>query len=266
MTAMTLRLCLCLSLLLLSACAHGPRRDPAGRPPVHVDLTAQGKQFAEGGDLERAEQYLAGALRTGANVNEVLPLLIRVCIAADRYEAALVYAERYEPQAGDSVELQLVLAALQSGIGQTENARRTLELVLAQEDKNAQAHYMLGELYYHAIQDYGLADRHYRQYLALAPKGAHVGEVKRLLLKAAAVHKSVPIEPTATDAPTGELPEPAPAGDSPFAPPQRISPDGSPAPAVKNIDAPQAPLSTAPAGSPAAGAATPPLKTPEVTP
>jgi tetratricopeptide (TPR) repeat protein len=241
---MTLRLCLCLSLLLLSACAHGPHRDPNGRPPIHVDLAAQGKQFAEQGDLERAEQYLAGALRTGANVGEVLPILLRVCIASDRYEAALVYAERYEPQAGDSVELQLVLAALQSGIGQTENARRTLELVLAQQDDNAQAHYMLGELYYHSIQDYGSADRHYRRYLALSPRGTHAGEVKRLLLKAASVHRSVPIEPTATDAPSGELPEPAPAPDSLFAPPQRISPDGSPAPAVKDLDA-QAPPETA---------------------
>jgi tetratricopeptide (TPR) repeat protein len=229
---MSIRFCL-LALCLLSACAHGPRRDPNGRPPIHVDLTAQGKQFAEQGDLERAEQYLAGALRTGANVNEVLPLLLRVCIASDRYEAALVYAERYEPQAGDSVELQLVLAALQSGIGQTENARRTLELVLAQEKDNAQAHYMLGELYYHQIQDYGSADRHYREYLALAPTGQHVGEVKRLLLKAAAAHKNVPVEETATDAPSPELPQPT---DSPFVPPAKISPDGSSAPAVKTLD------------------------------
>jgi tetratricopeptide (TPR) repeat protein len=231
---MMLRICLVLGLFLLSACAHGPHRDPSGRPPVHVDLTAQGKQFAEQGDLERAEQYLAGALRTGANVNEVLPLLLRVCIAADRYEAALVYAERYEPQAGDSVELELVLAALQSGIGQTENARRTLELVLAQEKDNAQAHYMLGELYYHAIQDYGAADQHYREYLALAPAGPHAHEVKRLLLKAATLQKMTPVEPTATDAPGDTLPAPA---DSLFVPPQRISPDESSAAAVKNLDA-----------------------------
>jgi tetratricopeptide (TPR) repeat protein len=231
---------LCLFLVVLSACAHaGPQRDPNGRPPVHVDLAAQGRLFAEEGDLERAEQYLAGALRTGANVNEVLPLLLRVCIAADRYEAALVYAERYEPAAGDTVELQLVLGALQSGIGQVENARRTLELVLAQDGKNAQAHYMLGELYYHHVQDFGAADRHYRQYLALAPTGSHASEVKRLLLKSAAVQQNVPIEEErqATDA--VPVPVPLAPGDQPFEPPRKISPDGSPAPAVKDLDAPQ---------------------------
>ena len=169
--------------VVLTGCARNlPQRDPHGRPAVHVDLTVQGKQLADAGDYVRAEQYLAGALEAGGEVDQVLPVLLRVCVASERYEAALAYAERYEPQARNSPELMLVIAALQLSVGQVEAARRSLEGVLAQAD-NAQAHYMLGDLYYHNLQDFGAADKHFRQYLALAPRGAHADHVQRLLLK-----------------------------------------------------------------------------------
>jgi tetratricopeptide (TPR) repeat protein len=173
-----------LLLSLFTACAHSnmPQRDPQARPPVHVDLTVQGKQLAEAGDYVRAEQYLGGALEAGADVDAVLPSLLRVCVASERYEAALAYAERYEPQARHSAELQLVLAALQISVGQVEAARRSLELVLA-HNNDPQAHYLLGDMYYHTLQDYAAADKHYREYLALAPKGRHADNVRRLLLK-----------------------------------------------------------------------------------
>lgn len=172
-----------LSLCLLGACAQrGPVKNAEALPPAHVDLAARGRELAKAGDYVRAEQYLAGALEAGGEVDAILPALLRVCVASERYEAALAYTERYEPEASDSSELELVLAALQLGLGQVENARRSLELVLKQKPE-PQAHYLLGELYYHALQDYGAADEHYRAYLALAPTGRFAPHVRRLLLK-----------------------------------------------------------------------------------
>jgi tetratricopeptide (TPR) repeat protein len=169
--------------LLLTACAHrGPVRDPQGRPPAHVDLAMQGMRLAEAGDHMRAEQYLAGALEAGGDVDAVLPSLLRVCVAGERYEAALAYAERYEPDARASAELHLVLAALQLSVGQVDAARRSLEIVLSQQN-HAQAHYLLGDLYYHTLQDYAAADHHYREYLALVPTGRRSENARRLLLK-----------------------------------------------------------------------------------
>lgn len=228
-------------LFLLVGCAHnqGPHRDPNNRPPVHVDLTAQGISFAEAGDFLRAEQYLASALRAGADVDKVLPALLRVCVASERYEAALAYAQRYEPNARESAELQLVLAALQMGVGQVENARRTLELVLA-HNEDAQAHFLLGELYYHNLEDYASADKHYRQYLALAPTGRHAESVRRMLLKSAAGMRPLHVKEV-SDAPPAPVEQAEPSEMSPlstFERPQKISPDGLPGGAVNEVGGP----------------------------
>jgi tetratricopeptide (TPR) repeat protein len=217
-----------LMFVVLSGCARNlPQRDPNGRPPVHVDLTVQGKQLAEAGDYVRAEQYLAGALESGGDVDAVLPVLLRVCVASERYEAALAYAERYEPQAKNSAELELVLAALQLSVGQVDAARRSLEAVLAQKD-DPRAHYMLGDLYYHTLQDYAAADNHFRQYLALEPDGAHAQNVRRLLLKAP-VHSSGELKHERADAPVKNVTMPEEeANDRPVSMPSLRVGDESP--------------------------------------
>jgi tetratricopeptide (TPR) repeat protein len=205
---------LLLVFVVLTGCTRNlPQRDPAGRPAVHVDLTVQGKQLAEAGDYVRAEQYLAGALEAGGDVDAVLPVLLRVCVASERYEAALAYAERYEPLARNSAQLELVLAALQLSVGQVDAARRSLEAVLAQEE-NPQAHYMLGDLYYHTLQDFSAADNHFRQYLALAPDGPHAANVRRLLLKSP--HQTFSSEKSELDAPAKSVTMPEEELDDSF--------------------------------------------------
>lgn len=177
-------------LALAAGCAHAPAGRPAQAPvraeqaqePPHVTLTERGRRLATAGEDVRAEQYLAGALEMGGSVDEILPLLLRVCVSAERYEAALSYAERYQPEPGANLQLDMVLAALQLGLGQVERARKSLGQVLEQQDV-PQAHYMLGELYSNSLQDYGAADRHYREYLALAPDGPYAAKARRSLLK-----------------------------------------------------------------------------------
>ncbi|HKU41282.1 MAG TPA: tetratricopeptide repeat protein [Polyangiales bacterium] len=176
-------LCLC----LLVGCAHvaqKPERDRQPRPPVHVDLAARARQLLAAGDHVRAEQYYAAAIDAGGELDTLLPALLRVCVAAERYEAALAYTERYQPSTRDNPRLELVLAALQLGLGQVERARKTLEALL-EDREDAQAHYLLAQLYYHSLSDFGSADRHYREYLALAPNGKHAAEARHSLLKEA---------------------------------------------------------------------------------
>jgi tetratricopeptide (TPR) repeat protein len=179
---------MCLA-LAAAGCAHAPASTPAhgamreeSKRPLHVELKERGLSLAAAGEDVRAEQYFAGALESGGDVDEILPLLLRVCVASERYEAALAYAERYQPAPGENLELDMVLAALQLGLGQIERARKNLEQILSQK-KLPQAHYMLGELYGNSLQDYGAADLHYREYLALAPDGAHAAQARRSLLK-----------------------------------------------------------------------------------
>lgn len=171
--------------LLCVGCAHAAATAPQPvrrQQPLHEDLAERGQELAQRGEDLRAEQYLAGALESGADVDVVLPRLLRVCVASERYEAALMYAERFQPAPGTNLQLDLVLAGLQLGLGQVERARKNLEQILDVKDE-PQAHYMLGRLYAGSLQDFEAADRHYRKYLALAPDGAHATEARRSLLK-----------------------------------------------------------------------------------
>lgn len=167
----------------------GQKPEQKSRELVRAELVKQGQQLAAAGEDVRAEQYLVAALDLGADVKRVLPTLLRVCVAAERYEAALAYVERYEPPAEDDPQLTLVLAALEIGLGQVERARKNLEQ-LVMEEPSPQAHYMLGELYAQRLQDYGTADRHYREYLALAPNGPHAARARRSLLKTTSAAES----------------------------------------------------------------------------
>jgi hypothetical protein len=99
---------LCTALLGASGCAG---RSDALRPPPATDpmravqarqMMEEGLSLARAGDLVRAEQYLAESLDRGADPRAVLPTLLRVCVSASRYRAAVTYAARYlERNPGD---------------------------------------------------------------------------------------------------------------------------------------------------------------------
>ncbi|MBI5516450.1 MAG: hypothetical protein HY909_21885 [Deltaproteobacteria bacterium] len=174
--------------LLLTACASGrapPARSPDGDPLAQVppaQLYATGVALARGGDLIRAEQYLALCLRRGLPDRRVLLTLLQVCVAASRYSAAVSYAEPYLEQHPDDWALRYLTATIQDGLGDRVGARRQLERVLELHEAHADAHYLLARLMT-AGDDRELPRSHLRRYLELNPDGPHADEVRAELLR-----------------------------------------------------------------------------------
>lgn len=145
-------------------------------------LVARGRAFARVGDLMRAQEYLAAALDAGADSGRVLPELLRVCVAAHQYRAAIDYATPYLDRQPGDVRLRFVVAELRVGVGDTSGARADLEKVLAAEPSDAGTHFAYGRL----LHDEGNlleADREFRAYLRLAPSGEHADEARASLLR-----------------------------------------------------------------------------------
>ncbi|MEQ9323059.1 MAG: tetratricopeptide repeat protein [Polyangiaceae bacterium] len=146
-------------------------------------LIARGRAFAKVGDLTRAEQYLAAALDAGAEVDVALPMLLRVCIAEQRYRAAIAYGEPYLKKRPDDTRLRFVIASLYSNIGETVTAREHLEKVVEAQPDNAEVHFAMGMLALESDGDMVTADGHFREYLRLEPQGTHAAEARSHLLR-----------------------------------------------------------------------------------
>jgi tetratricopeptide (TPR) repeat protein len=146
-------------------------------------LLDRGKAFARAGDMTRAEQYLAAALQTGADAREVMPLLLRVCLAERRYRVAIDYAEDHLRKHPDDVGLRFVVGSLYSTIGEVDAARTHLEQAARAAPKNADVRFALGVLYRDEVEDRAVAHEHFSAYLKLAPHGPHADEARGSLLK-----------------------------------------------------------------------------------
>lgn len=181
-------------LLLLAACGAPQGNRP---PPVEASVQEQARVFArvtpqwlfdqgvalaDAGDPIRAEQYLAAALRRGAPSEPVLRRLIRVCIGAQRYRAAIEYAQPYLATHEDAWRLRFLVATIYTGLGDHGAARRQFELVLRHNEAHADAHFVLGALLRDELGDPQAADAHFRRYLELEPDGEHAAEARSGLL------------------------------------------------------------------------------------
>ena len=177
-----------LALPLLSACGPPPRSrierdlDTVRAEETPEKLFARGRAYASVADHTRAEQYLAAAIDAGGDPREILPLLLRVCVAEKRYRVAIDYTERYLKKQPADHRMRLVLGTLLVNVGEVEPAASQLDRVLEEAPHLAQAHYARAVL----ARDEGdavTADRHFREYLRLEPRGDHVAEAKGSLLK-----------------------------------------------------------------------------------
>lgn len=191
--------------LLGSGCAASPGAAVAAdAKAARADQTPEklaerGRAFAQMRDYTRAEQYLSAALDAGAPPAEVLPVLLKACIAENRFRAALTYAEPQLRAHPEDFRLRFVVASLYASIGDTVRAVDHLERVAASQPDLAEVHYALAVLLRDGANDPARADVHFREYLRLEPDGPHAPEARGALLTV--------VRPTKPDAAPADAPE-----------------------------------------------------------
>jgi Tfp pilus assembly protein PilF len=141
-------------------------------------LVEQGKAFAAVGDTTRAEQYFSTAITHGADEAVVIPLIVRVCVTDGRYELAIEYASRYTQKHPADARVRFVLGTLYAAIGDRGHARSELEYVVTAKPNDAEPHWALAKVLHDEGKDPTLADGQFREYLRLAPTGAHAEEAR----------------------------------------------------------------------------------------
>jgi Tfp pilus assembly protein PilF len=172
----------------LAGCARTAKPPSAADEARHQqravsELVERGKLFAQMGDATRAEQYLNAALEGGADDKQVFPLLLGVCIKDGRYRAAAGYTEHYLRKHPANHRLRFVLATLYVGLDDAERARKHFEEVIAASPTLADAHYAYAVLLRDHAGDHAGADRHFREYLRMRPRGDHAEEAQASLLQ-----------------------------------------------------------------------------------
>jgi tetratricopeptide (TPR) repeat protein len=146
-------------------------------------LLARSRAFASVGDYTRAEQYLAAAIDAGADVDVALPALLRVCVAEQRYRAAIAYAEPHLSKQPDNFRLRFVVASLYVTIGEAAMAWEHLNQVAKEQPGYAEVHFAMGMLALQGDTDPVEADAHFREYLRIEPTGSHAAEARSHLLR-----------------------------------------------------------------------------------
>jgi Flp pilus assembly protein TadD len=136
--------------LVTGGCATRSRQDPTTQTSLVKDqrpaeeLLTRGQDAAFRGDAARAEQYLALAIERGAERRTVIPALLRACLASSHLRAALNHAEPYLRDHPEQDPLRYLVATIRLGLGQVAAARHDLQLLLARDPSNPDAHYLLG--------------------------------------------------------------------------------------------------------------------------
>lgn len=215
--------------MALTACG-GAQRTPQQIPDPLEGVDAQvlfdrGMALAQAGDMLRAEQYFAEALEGGYPEEQVVPLLIRVCVASSRMNSALGHAEPYLQAHPDDWSLRFLVATIHLGLGNIERARNELEQVIAQAPDEANPYFSLGVVHRDELADRDQARAYFQRYVELAPDGVHVAEARALISPPA----RVPIQPIqAPDVPPAEITAVPEAGPTRL---ETLEPDATSTPA-----------------------------------
>lgn len=176
--------------VLAAACGGGagtPASDPAHTLAIMKKaeqpdkLIADGKAFAAVGDTTRAEEYFSTAIAQGADEAKVVPLIVQVCVRDGRYELAIDYASRYAQKHPSDVRMRYVLGTLYAAIGDAGHARTELEYVVNAKPNDPEPHWALAKVLHDEAKDETSADGQFREYLRLAPTGAHADEARASL-------------------------------------------------------------------------------------
>ena len=178
---------------LMLLCAVGCQSTPRARMQADVKafqaeqtrdkLIERGRGFAAVGDTTRAQQYFDAAISAGADERVVTPLLLQVCVQDGRYRLAVEYAGRYVKRHPGDVKMRFILGTLYAALGETELAAGELEHAARSDARNPHVQYALAVLLRDQRSDLVAADRHFREYLRLAPTGEHAEEARASTLQ-----------------------------------------------------------------------------------
>jgi Tfp pilus assembly protein PilF len=172
--------------VVLAACGAEEHHANTPESTMHEraeDLFQAGRNAAARGDTVRSEQYLSAAIERGYDRGKALPLLLRVCLSSSRLRAALTHAEPYLRDHPEDDALRYVIAIVHMGLGDADAARLDLTELLRHDQRNSDAHLLLGIL--DSRTDFTSARDHFRAYLDLAPHGRHAGEARSRLAELA---------------------------------------------------------------------------------
>ena len=146
-------------------------------------LAARGDAYAAVGDMTRAEQYFAAAMRSGGEPARLVRRLVAVCAADSRYPVALEYADDYLRKHPADVDVRFAAATLRVAVGDEARARQEIAMVLAAKPGFGDAHSTLA-LLEKSNGDPMAADAQFRAYLAASPNGEHVEVARENLMRA----------------------------------------------------------------------------------
>jgi Flp pilus assembly protein TadD len=178
-----------LSILLVSVLGCAGRAAPVVTQPSAAQQTRahaaqlfrDGSALSAAGDLTRAEQYLATALREGHDPERTMRALLSVCVRASRLRSALVYAAPYLMAHPHDGRLRQLVASIQLALGDLPAAERELKRVVAHDANAAEAQFLLASIlqqYPHREME---AAAHFARYVALRPEGVHAEEARASL-------------------------------------------------------------------------------------
>lgn len=178
MTASTTRslifsLALCAASSACASAAAERRQEEAAvqQESTAAELLKKGEASVSVGDTTRAEQYYVSALKAGADPHLIVSKLLLVCVADQRFPAAIEYAEQYLYRRPNDLDIAFAAASLHAAVGEAPRARELLERVLRDYPNSAEAHYALASVLRKEGDALDLADQHDLAYLKLSPTG-----------------------------------------------------------------------------------------------
>lgn len=165
--------------------AHEPVNTSKGTPPERDPalLLEQGRAYQQMGDSLRAQQYFAAAIKVGADEGVAFPLLLRACVEQKNYRLAVEYAEAALSRHPKNARLRFLTGALYGTLGDNVRSRERLERAAKELPQDAEVQFYVGVFFRDDAHDVALADKYFRQYLALTPEGNHAEEAKSSLME-----------------------------------------------------------------------------------
>lgn len=159
------------------AAAHAAEPEPrtAEQEAAHdaepARLEELGDAASSFGDVTRAEEYYAAALRRGGDDQQLTRKLVSACVADSRYPLARAHAAEYVRRHPGDTRMRYILASIELAAGQRDRALVEYTRVVRERPELAAAHFALATLLLSERKDEEAARKQFLAYLELEPRG-----------------------------------------------------------------------------------------------